>query len=289
MINLSNNFTFFDEKDATVITPSMAQYLLDHNACIKPLNHQAVTKLVHELKTGNFDFNGATIVLNSDHRLVDGRARLTACVESGISFKAFIVTGIGESAQYTKDTGRSRNVAQYLGSNGYKNPRMLTACANILHNMLTITGDYDGLVERTNHQATSQEILQVIADHPKLVECVDRIMPLKKNYITSETKHLIVLDYLCRYVDNRPDLADEFLEVLSMGRVVEVDHPVFQLRITLTSNLLRVSQKMIGKTQVMYMIKAYNLLKEGKQCKRLLLGAQTPRLFMLRNAEAHND
>jgi hypothetical protein len=66
MINLSNNFTFFDEKDATVITPSMAQYLLDHNACIKPLNHQAVTKLVHELKTGKFDFNGATIVLNSD-------------------------------------------------------------------------------------------------------------------------------------------------------------------------------------------------------------------------------
>jgi hypothetical protein len=48
-----------------------------------------------------------------------------------------------------------------------------------------------------------------------------------------------VLDYLCRYVDNRPDLADEFLEVLSMGRVVEVDHPVFQLRITHTSNLLR--------------------------------------------------
>jgi hypothetical protein len=37
------------------------------------------------------------------------------------------------------------------------------------------------------------------------------------------------------------------------------------------------------------MIKAYNLLKEGKQCKRLLLGAQTPRLFMLRNAEAHNN
>jgi hypothetical protein len=57
--------------------------------------------------------------------------------------------------------------------------------------MLTITGDYDGLVERTNHQATSQEILQVIADHPKLVECVDQIMPLKKNYITSETKHLM--------------------------------------------------------------------------------------------------
>ena len=78
-----------------MITPSMAQYLLDHNACIKPLNHQAVTKLVHELK-GKFDFNGATIVLNSDHRLVDGRARLTACVESGISFKAFIVTGIGK-------------------------------------------------------------------------------------------------------------------------------------------------------------------------------------------------
>lgn len=288
MLEFNNNFTFFDETDATIITPEMAQALLDSNACIKPLHMHAVAKLVRELKNGNFDFNGATIVLNEEARLIDGRARLTACVEAGIPIKAFIVTGIDRTAQYTKDTGRSRNIAQYLGTHGYSHPRVLSAVATIIHTASTIEGDYDGIIERSRDPITQQEILNIIESHPNLVECVNRIVPHKREYITTATNHLIALDYLCRYHDNCPELADEFLEVLSGNRVVEMDHPVYQLRVTFISSLQSTNQKLVPNVQVMYMIKAYNLLKEGKQCKRLYLGSKTPRLFFL-NTKSMED
>lgn len=281
MLELKSKVDFFTEKDAVLITPDMARELIAHNKCIKPVRQIEIDKLVREFNNNNFDFNGATIVLNENDELIDGRTRLMAAIEADKSFKAFIVTGVSTEGQYTKDTGRSRNVVQYLGTHGYKYPRALSASAKILHSIMNSPDGKDGLIEKSPVPVTHQDVMDIINEEPKLQECVNRLFPNKHNYFTTEIYHLIVLDYLHRYVADDAKVADEFIEVLSGLRPADMDHPVMQLRLTLMNSIQRTSSKLIGKKQVMYMIRAYNYLRAGKSCKRLKLPTITPTLDLL--------
>lgn len=283
MLELKCNLKFLTEDEATEITPAMAQELLDNSRCIKPLRPNDVDRLVGEFNHDNFEFNGATITLNTDGYLIDGQTRLAACVKANKSFKTFIVHGVDIDGQYTKDTGRSRNVVQYLGTHGYKYPRALSASAQIIHNIMLARDDdtKDGIIEINKVTATHQEIMDIIENEPNLQECVNRIFPEKSQYMTSAIYHLIVLDYLHRYIANKPDMADEFIDILSGKRVEDMDHPITRLRATFIGNIQRTNTKIKTSKQTMYMIRAYNLLAEGKHCKGLKIGKLTPRLNLL--------
>jgi hypothetical protein len=283
MLELKCNLKFLTEDEATEITPVMAQELLDNSRCIKPLRINDVDRLVGEFNNDNFEFNGATITLDANGHLIDGQTRLSACIKANKSFKTFIVHGVTLEGQYTKDTGRSRNVVQYLGTHGYKYPRALSSSAQIIHNIILASDDdtKDGIIEYNKITATHQEIMNIIESEPNLQECVNRIFPEKSRYMTSAIYHLIVLDYLHRYIANSPDMADEFLDILSGKRIAVMDHPVTRLRAAFINNIQRTSTKLKPSKQTMYMIRAYNLLREGKSCKGLKVSKFTPRLDIL--------
>jgi hypothetical protein len=287
MLDLKCNLNFLTESDSPTITPAMAQELLDNSRCIKPLRSLDVSRLVREFDNDNFEFNGATIVLDENGHLIDGQTRLAACVESGKSFKSYIVYGVETEGQYTKDTGRSRNVVQYLGTHGYKFPRALSASAQIIHNILLAHNDdtKDGIVETNRVTATHQELMDIIEAEPKLQDCVNKLFPRKHQYLTSAIYHLIVLDYLHRHHDNNPELADEFLDVLSGVRAEPLDHPVTQLRRIFMNNIQRSTTRMNKTKQALYMIKAYNHLRQNISCRGLRLGKHTPRLDMLQTTK----
>jgi len=283
MLELKSKLDFLSESDAPTITPSMAQELLDNSRCIKPLRTIDVNKLAREFENGNFEFNGATIVLDHDGRLIDGQTRLAACIQANKSFKSYIVYGVNTEGQYTKDTGRSRNVVQYLSTHGYKYPRALSASAQIIHNILQAADDdtKDGIVEYTRITATHQEVMDIITSEPLLKESVNRIYPEKSRYMTSAIYHLIVLDYLHRVHDNKPELADEFLDVLSGVRVEAMDHPVTQLRTMFMNNIQKTNAKLKKSKQAFYMIKVYNHLRDNTNCRGLRITKNVPRLEML--------
>lgn len=268
-------------EDSVLITPEMASELLTNHKCPKPLDSKELALLVSELKGGTFDFNGATIALDSNGRLIDGRLRLAACVEANVPFRTFIVWGVTEEGKLTKDTGRPRNIVQYLDKHEYRHPRSLSAAAKILHRMETTTGSKEGIIGNVRDRITHKSIMDTISAHPNLIKSVDLIKSQDGIFLTTALNHLIVLDYLTRYVDNKPEIADEFLEVLSNQRAADVEHPVYALRQILHNGLYKSNSNLKGDKQVALMIVAYNYLKTGKSVKRLRLPNEEPKLFMI--------
>lgn len=113
--------------DAEIITPEMAEAFLEgntHNRLVKSVHFN---KLVDDMASGRWDFNGESIKFAEDGTLLDGQHRLMACVESGKPFIAIIVTGLHAIAQETIDTGSQRTLADVLRLRGYSNTNALAS------------------------------------------------------------------------------------------------------------------------------------------------------------------
>lgn len=94
--------------ERTLITPEFAKSLLETSPGNRSLRKHRVEALKDAMLRGEFYENGDTICLYEDGSLQDGHHRLTACVESGVSFYALVVFGISKSAALTKDLGAPR-------------------------------------------------------------------------------------------------------------------------------------------------------------------------------------
>ncbi len=107
-------------KRVEVITPERASSLLDANVGNRRLIAKHVASLASALAEGRWRFNGETIKIARDGRLLDGQHRLAACVKSGVSFETLIVYDLDRDVFDTIDTGRTRRAAAILGIEGCK-------------------------------------------------------------------------------------------------------------------------------------------------------------------------
>jgi hypothetical protein len=267
-MKIINKLKCYDIDDAILMTPKMASALLSKNKCAKKIDKARVEKIESDLYSDNFKFNGATISLDSDGNLVDGQVRLTACVNTGISFKTLIVWGVDIKGQYTTDTGRARNVVQLIAKKGYKHPKALYQCSLILNGILTADDDSDGIKEKYESNVSNKEILDIIESTPDLTTSVNLIMDNKQKYLITTLYHLIILDYLCRFIDKKPKIANEFLDVLSNKIPAGSTHPVVMFR-NIVTNSLQTRTEMSKKKQLALLIKSYNLLKQNLSCNSL--------------------
>lgn len=276
-MQIINNIKYYDITDSILITPIMASELLSKHNCIKKIDNEQLKKIEKDLIDDNFKFNGATIALDADGNLIDGRHRLTACVNTGIAFNTLLVWGVDTNGQYTKDTGRSRSIVQVIANKGYKNPMALYQCSLILNGILTSDDNTEEIKDVYLNDVTNKDIINILDTTPNLDVSVNMIIKNKKNYPISAIHHLIVLDYLCRFVDNKPDMATEFLDVLSNIKSAEFTHPAMMLKNTLFNT------KFSKKKQIALLIKAYNLFKQNLRCTKLgwTESSKIPSVYML--------
>ena len=111
------------------ITPELARKWLDGNTGnFRTLDKKRVTNYFNEMKSGNWDVNGETIKFNEQQLLLDGQHRLTACVESGVTFKSFVVRNLIADAKHI-DRGQPRTIAQWIKRSGVKNAKVIASAA----------------------------------------------------------------------------------------------------------------------------------------------------------------
>ncbi len=99
------------------ITPEIAEKYLDLNyESNRPLKQVSVNQLARDMSEGNFILNpSAPIIFTEKGKLIDGQHRLWACVQSGCSFKSFVVRGADEKTYEVIDIGNTRSVADVVG------------------------------------------------------------------------------------------------------------------------------------------------------------------------------
>lgn len=94
------------------ISPEAAARMLEKNGGKngnRPCDFHLRRALVRALLSGQFVFNGMTIVISDAGCVLNGQHRLRACVESGVSIDVLLVEGLPESVITTIDVGKARS------------------------------------------------------------------------------------------------------------------------------------------------------------------------------------
>ena len=99
------------------ITPEIAQqYLKNNYKNNRTLKQVSVSQFANDMSEGNFILNpSAPIIFSKNGELIDGQHRLMACVQSGCSFKTFVVRGADEKTYEVIDIGNPRSVSNIVG------------------------------------------------------------------------------------------------------------------------------------------------------------------------------
>ena len=105
--------------EVMMVTPDLARGWLARGGTNRRLRKQHVTSLAARMRRGEWRLNGEAIKLDDDAHVRDGRHRLEAIVESGVTIQTLVVRGVTAEAFDTLDSGRTRNVADVLGLHGH--------------------------------------------------------------------------------------------------------------------------------------------------------------------------
>jgi hypothetical protein len=238
------------------ITPNSARELINAFKSTGKVDPRLVRTYADDIAAGRWMVNGTSIVLSKDGKVLDGRARLLACIQAKKSFKTLIVAGIDDGAFETIDAVRKRRVADVLTIRRFKHGRALAAALRIIH------------AHRTNSIASPRGqphmvLLDLIEAHPEIRDSIEhglRAAPLLPHGSG------IALHYLFGLADSKK--ADLFFAQLGAALHSNGESPASKLR-----KVLEDLQAGGGNRRQVYIlavsIKAWNAFLTGKTLRQL--------------------
>jgi len=145
------------------MTPEWARLLMAGNVDNRSMRPKQVEAFARDMVNGVFFFNGSSIVVDENGRLIDGQHRLQACIDSGHSFVAILVTGVPTFTRTTIDAGAKKTQADQLRYRGEANANDVAATIRL--SMLWSMG-------RQHVTPTNSEVINFLERHPEVREAV---------------------------------------------------------------------------------------------------------------------
>lgn len=242
------------------ITPTLAEKWLNQNTHNRRVRDNAVHGYARDMAAGNWAENGESIKFAKDGTLLDGQHRLHAIVQSSVTLRMLVVTGLETIAQETMDDGRKRSVADALTLRGEHNAAQLAAITR--RALMWKQGVYRNV---GNRPPTNTETLGFLAAHPELRESTSVSVSLRKA-VALPASVVGLTHWLFSAIDKED--ADWFFERLGTGANLEQYHPVWTLRkraAEIDKEQGRVPEDML----LAFVIKAWNAFREGQPIRIL--------------------
>lgn len=104
--------------DVEEITPEIAQKYLDMSGPNRKISRAQVQKWVRAMSAGQWRLTGESIKFNVNGEMIDGRHRMTACVESGATIPMTVARGCGLDVFPVLDDGKRRSGGDVLSVMG---------------------------------------------------------------------------------------------------------------------------------------------------------------------------
>jgi hypothetical protein len=145
--------------DVYDITPEMAKECLSRNTHNRPLSSRQINLLARDMLAGKFLYTGDSIKFDRNNVLRDGQHRLHAIVQSGVTVRMTVVTGLDPETQDVMDTGRKRTAGNAFALAGIPNGNVLAAAARIA--LL-----FDAPIRGYGAAFTNSEILEYVEANP---------------------------------------------------------------------------------------------------------------------------
>jgi hypothetical protein len=242
----------------SVITATDAATMLESNTKNRPMRARHVVKLTNEMRSGYWKFNGDTIRISKEGIMLDGQHRLTACVKSGITFGAIIVSGLDADVFDTIDAGAKRMPSDALALKGEANSVALASSLVVMHHYLTgATASKSAL--------TTPQTDEVLKAHPEIRKSVSLI----SNYAYRKFMPISVLAaYHYLFAKINEGQADAFMADLLTGANLDPLDPVLALRAKMIKNAMSTTK--ISKENISaVLVKAWNARRSGRFVKKL--------------------
>lgn len=209
-----------------VITPKLAQALLDTKGKNRQINRATAARYMRQLTEGKWKLNGESIVLDWFGRLIEGQHRCLAVVETGISLTSIVVYGIDPDTFDTINGGRVRSSGDLVGIEmgaEFLNSvnRAQEKVSGTIKVIDVIQNAYPTLGGRLDKQGIHAMYLKI---GPEVEASIRKTAAVDVLHSTQAAG----LHYVFSKID--PKAADKFIEDLITGAIADPADPVLNFR-----------------------------------------------------------
>lgn len=240
------------------VTPGMAKSWLERaGEGHRTISPQKVAKMVRDIKAGDYLVTANAIGFDSDGRLIDGRHRLAAVVQSELTVRTWVVFGMEPVAIDVTDDTRARTHGDMLRMHGETHYSTLAA-------MVSHVWRYDRkLFHRSTMTPTRPEVLEWLEANPTARESV--LVGCRAAKVIAPA-----LAAACHYIFSRKNSkeADWFFEHLTTGTVLKSGSPILALRERLLEDKAA-TRKLLTVEKFALVIFAWNAQRVNTPIKRL--------------------
>lgn len=249
--------------------------MLAANTTNRPLSRAVVASYAEAMRSGDWMVTHQGIAFDGRGVLVDGQHRLAAIIEADVPIDVTVFTDVDEATFDVLDTGKRRNAADVLAIEGEKSTTMLAAMVRTvwLYQNRPDLAWSGGAAAVTNHQ-----IVQTLADHPKLRDYVSRGEQIAA--ATGMIKSAAgAASYLVEHANRRADLTGWYDGIIDGAGLTKTDPRLVFRRV-----MFAMARKQAGQVQrrrdtrehVALYLKAYNAWTTGDTLTQLRFTPREP-------------
>lgn len=268
MTAASNIIPFHEKPSQSIILvdPAMARRVLAKNVRNRPISEFHVQKLMREMESGRWQYNGEAIKWSVDDVLLDGQHRLTALSRLSNDFGALpflVIRGLPSSAQDTMDQGKVRSAGDQLAIDDLISSK---SDARIIAGAIRVYLQWseDRLFGNRFSHVSNPEIVAWAHAHPIELHMLDDIACAQLRRVKARPSLTLAVMLILRKVDG--EAQREFAAALYTGAGLDAGSPILALR----EKLIRINDQKVrtpDRDFLAFFLSAWNAWRAGRSMK----------------------
>lgn len=237
------------------LTPEIARALLARNPDNRAVKQATIRKYVADIRAGNWEENGETIVLSACGLLNNGQHRCMAVIEANSSIPLLFAFGLARKTRMTADQGGRRGTGDYLKMEGEPLAAVKAGIARLVMGF-----------ERSGRTSFSPCVYLTNAEMLSRVHSDQRIARSadfgSRNYKSAKLFLAPSIIGFCHYVFSEidPALAETYLTQICRGEGLVARDPAYTVRDRLLNLVTRSRDQ---KTHIV--IRGWNATRQGRK------------------------
>ncbi|MDG1949854.1 MAG: hypothetical protein P8J32_03480, partial [bacterium] len=238
------------------------------NVYNRKVSKQNLDFLANQMRDGKWKFNGDTIVFDENGNLLDGQHRLEAVVLSKREVETNVTFGIDRETFHTIDTGKVRNSADVLSTQGYKNSLVIAAAAKLVMSLESgVKGVASGGLKSTKFD--NLDVLNFIKTRADFADVVNEAHKIWQSMPSRFVSGRIFCAMYYMFYKKHTSQARTFMKSVALGIGIESDSSAYHLR----NRLIKMHGDKLNRYTVFnktaIIAKAWNFARKNEKIGRL--------------------
>lgn len=244
--------------DVLEITRDVAADWLKGQRKNRRLKESLVKDIARQIRAGEWEENGESIVFDEHDRLIDGQHRLHAIVMAGMSVVSVVVTKVNGKVFDTIDTGKTRTAADVIGmSGGWANETTAATAVKYLFRY------YDQPEFETVPNLTNREVLKIAKQYSDVKQSIEFVNRVGIRASVLSQPECVFLHYILSAIS--PGKTTQYLKKIMTGNNITQGSIEDRVRARLVdARTTRVEYKLNYKQRLGLVIKGFNVLRDGE-------------------------